>query len=196
MALGWGAAVSYALATVLFTVPLALPDDPTTTGVTLLPMTALMAVNPMVTSRLVARRGALVPIRLGFCALVLGLGSLAASWTGSEPDLLRLLGLLCCGLGVSWVLPSLVGFAIGHAPADAVGALGGVLNAARQVGATLGAPWPAPPSRTTAGAATPLCHWSAPRPSAAWPCCEVSHRPHGHRLVPEDDPATDRRAHP
>jgi DHA2 family methylenomycin A resistance protein-like MFS transporter len=138
-AFGWGTTVNYALTSVLFAVPLVLPGSALSTGITLLPMTLLVAVNPLVTGRLVARYGALLPIRLGFAAFTIGLSVSAIALAGGRQPVVLGAGLLCCGLGVSWTLPPLVGFAVGNAPREAVGAVGGILNAMRQVGATLGA---------------------------------------------------------
>ncbi|WP_433288655.1 hypothetical protein [Micromonospora sp. CA-244673] len=42
------------------------------------------------------------------------------------------------GFGVSYALPALVAALVGVAPAGTAGAVGGLLNAVRQVGATLG----------------------------------------------------------
>ncbi|WP_329522101.1 hypothetical protein [Spirillospora sp. NBC_01491] len=47
-------------------------------------------------------------------------------------------GLLLCGFGVSFALPALVGAIISAAPEGTAGAVGGLLNAVRQTGATLG----------------------------------------------------------
>lgn len=154
-AFAWGAAVGYALTTVLFAVPLALHENALDTGLTLLPMTLPIAVNPLVTGRLAARFGALVPIRLGLAALALGTAGTGAALAGGDRHRTVLgLALFACGLGVSWCLPALVGYAVGHAPARTAGAVGGILNATRQVGATLGA--------AVAGAALAL------RPEGVW----------------------------
>ncbi|GAB3412157.1 MFS transporter [Flindersiella endophytica] len=137
-AFAWGAVVNYALLTILFVVPLSSHADALTTGLTLLPMTLLMALNPLATGLLVNRFGALVPIRLGLAASALGLGGVACALAGEQPYLLEV-ALLGCGLGVSWTLPALTAYALGHAPAGVAGAVGGLFNAARQSGATFGA---------------------------------------------------------
>ncbi|WP_460652280.1 MFS transporter [Kribbella endophytica] len=144
-AFGWGTLVNYALTTVLFAVPLIVAEGSLSIGITLLPMTVVVAVNPLLTGRLVRRFGALVPIRLGFVAFAVGLCAVAVALVGEQRPVVLAAGLLGCGLGVSWTLPPLVGFAVSKAPADATGAVGGLLNAMRQVGATVGA--------ATAGAA-------------------------------------------
>lgn len=140
-ACGWGAAVSYALSTVLFVVPLRHPGSPAHIGLTLLPLTIVMALNPLLTARLAVRFGTLRMIRAGIGALVVGLLGLALSLSGDDgrSAVGTSLALLLCGFGVSWSLPSLVSYAVGHAPPTAVGAVGGLLNASRQLGATMGA---------------------------------------------------------
>ncbi|MEU5216546.1 MFS transporter [Streptomyces sp. NPDC020807] len=138
-AFAWGAAVNYALTTVLFSVPLLLHATATAAGATLLPMTLLVALNPPATGRLVAAHGPLRPIRMGFVAFPVGLALVAAGTAAHGRPLVLGLGLLLCGLGVSWTLPALVGFAVQHAAPDAAGSVGGILNATRQAGATVAA---------------------------------------------------------
>jgi DHA2 family methylenomycin A resistance protein-like MFS transporter len=132
-AFGWAAAVNYALTSVLFSVPLLLHTSAAAAGTTLLPMTLLVALNPLATGRIIASRGPLVPIRMGLVAFPAGLVVVAV---GLHHPLVLGAGLLLCGLGVSWTLPALVGFAVAHADPEATGAVGGILNATRQVGAT------------------------------------------------------------
>ncbi|WP_280222319.1 MFS transporter [Nocardia neocaledoniensis] len=138
-AFGWGAAVNYGLTTVLFAVPLLLDTTAERAGMTLLPMTVLVALNPLATGRLVAAHGPLLPIRMGFVAFPVGLLMVAVASVGEEQPVVLGVGLLACGLGVSWTLPALVGYAVDHAGVEAAGSVGGVLNATRQVGATLAA---------------------------------------------------------
>jgi DHA2 family methylenomycin A resistance protein-like MFS transporter len=138
-AFGWGAAINYALTTVIFAVPLLLHATPVGAGATLLPMTLLVALNPPLTGRLVARYGALRPIRMGLVAFPSGLCVAAFAMADHQQRVLLAIGLLLCGLGVSWTLPALIGFAVDHAPQEATGAVGGILNATRQVGATIAA---------------------------------------------------------
>ncbi|MER7442278.1 MFS transporter [Micromonospora avicenniae] len=136
---GWGAAVNYGLTTVIFSIPLLLRTTAERAGTMLLPMTLLVALNPLATGRLVATHGPLRPIRMGFVAFPLGLVIVAVATAGVDQPVLLGLGLLACGLGVSWTLPALVGYAVNHATAEAAGSVGGILNATRQVGATLAA---------------------------------------------------------
>jgi Arabinose efflux permease len=135
----WATVINYALTTVLFSVPLLLAAEAVVVGLTLLPMTLLIAVNPVLTGRMAARFGALLPIRLGFAAAALGLTAIAAALAGEPRTPLLAAGLVACGLGVSWTLPALTGYAAGHAPPDGAGAVGGLVNAVRHVGATVAA---------------------------------------------------------
>jgi DHA2 family methylenomycin A resistance protein-like MFS transporter len=136
---GWAAAVNYALTTVIFSIPLLLHETAESAGATLLPLTLLVALNPWATGRLVAAYGPLLPIRLGFVAFPMGLGLAASALADDHQPFVLGLGLLLCGLGVSWTLPAIVGFAVDHADPEAAGSVGGILNATRQVGATVAA---------------------------------------------------------
>jgi DHA2 family methylenomycin A resistance protein-like MFS transporter len=138
-AFGWGAAVNYALTTVIFSIPLVLHTTASGAGASLLPMTLLVALNPLITGRLVAAYGPLRPIRMGFVAFPIGLALIAVAITIHDQSIVLGLGLLLCGFGVSWTLPALVGFAVNQADPAAAGSVGGILNATRQVGATIAA---------------------------------------------------------
>lgn len=138
-AFGWGAAVNYAMTTVIFSIPLLLNTTAVETGATLLPMTLLVALNPLLTGRIVFAHGPLRPIRMGFIAFPVGLCLVAVAIADHHQPVVTALGLLLSGLGVSWTLPALVGFAINHADPEATGSVGGILNATRQVGATIAA---------------------------------------------------------
>jgi DHA2 family methylenomycin A resistance protein-like MFS transporter len=137
--LGWGASINFALTTILFAIPILMHASSEQTGITLLPMTLMIAFNPLITGRIAAVFGALVPIRMGLIALPLGLLLTAFAVIVRTQWTVLAVGLLLCGLGISWSLPALTGFAVNHAPREATGAVGGLLNSARQVGATLAA---------------------------------------------------------
>ncbi|OXM68881.1 MFS transporter [Amycolatopsis vastitatis] len=138
-AFGWGAVVNYALTTVIFSIPLVLHTTAAGAGASLLPMTLVVALNPLITGRLVGAYGPLRPIRMGFVAFPAGLALIAVATTVHGQPFVLGLGLLLCGLGVSWTLPALVGFAVSQADPAAAGSVGGLLNATRQVGATIAA---------------------------------------------------------
>jgi DHA2 family methylenomycin A resistance protein-like MFS transporter len=61
----------------------------------------------------------------------------AAVWAGASYPFL-LAGLVATGFGVSFALPALATLVVTVAPEGAAGAAGGLLNAARQFGATIG----------------------------------------------------------
>jgi MFS transporter, DHA2 family, methylenomycin A resistance protein len=136
-----GAAVNFTLSGGLFVLPLLLQQrhlGVASTGLAFLPLTLPFVLNPPVTGRLVARFGARPPILAGLALLTLdglALAGAVGATTGYAPIAA---GLLLTGLGVSFVLPALVAAVLAAAPEGTAGAAGGVLNAARQAGATLG----------------------------------------------------------
>lgn len=137
-----GAAVNFALNGNLFVLPLLFQHDrhlsAIATGLAFLPLTLPFALNPPVTGRLVARFGPRPPILAGLALLAAGgTGLGCAAWTGAGYGWLAL-GLLLTGYGVSLVLPALAAAVLSAAPRETAGAAGGLLNAARQTGATLG----------------------------------------------------------
>jgi DHA2 family methylenomycin A resistance protein-like MFS transporter len=141
-ALAAGAAVNFALNGSLFVLPLLFQQDrhlsAVLSGLAFLPLTLPFALNPPVTGRMVARFGPRTPILTGMALLIAGgvvLG--CAAWAGAAYGWLAL-GLLLSGFGVSFVLPALVAAILSVAPPGAAGAAGGLLNAVRQTGATLG----------------------------------------------------------
>ncbi|QYC40489.1 Multidrug resistance protein stp [Nonomuraea coxensis DSM 45129] len=130
-----GVVANFAFSGALFVLTLMFQDvrhlTPMAAGLAFLPLTLPMAVNPLLTGRLVARHGPRPPILAGLALVAAGLGGLAlteavAPW------------LVVTGLGLSFVLPALMAGMAGRAPAGTVGTAGGVLNAFRQAGATLG----------------------------------------------------------
>lgn len=137
-----GAAVNFTLNGNLFVLPLLFQLDrhlsAITTGLAFLPLTLPFVLNPPVTGRIVARFGPRPPIVAGMTLLTLGGAALSwAAWARAGYSWLAL-GLLLTGFGVSLVLPALVSAIISAAPDGTAGAAGGLLNAVRQTGATLG----------------------------------------------------------
>ncbi|GAA0314731.1 MFS transporter [Actinoallomurus spadix] len=126
-----GAAVNFALSGGLFVLTLSLQRHlgPVATGLAFLPLTLPTAFNPLVTGRLVARFGSRPPVLAGLTLLTLGcLAATPVPW----------LGMLLIGFGVSFSLPALVTGVVQAAPEGMAGVASGLLNAVRQVGATLG----------------------------------------------------------
>ncbi|KAA2267053.1 MFS transporter [Solihabitans fulvus] len=137
-----GAAVNFTLTGGLFVLPLLLAQDrhlsPVASGLAFLPLTIPFALNPPITGRIVARVGARPPILVGLALLVVGGAILScATLTGAGYGWLAL-GLVLTGFGVSFAMPALVSAIVNAAPAGTAGAAGGLLNAVRQLGATLG----------------------------------------------------------
>lgn len=137
-----GAAVNFTMAGVLFVLPLlfqrTLALSPLETGVAFLPMTLPFAVNPLLTGRIVARSGPRGPVTAGLALLTLGGVIFAVAVLAGSAYPVLVAGLLCTGFGVSFALPALVTTVVTSAPPGTAGTAGGLLNAARQVGATLG----------------------------------------------------------
>jgi DHA2 family methylenomycin A resistance protein-like MFS transporter len=137
-----GAAVNFALNGGLFVLPLLLQQSrhlsPLVSGLVFLPLTLPFMLNPPVTGRIAARFGPRPPILTGMTLLTTGGATLGCvAWVGAGYGWLAL-GLLLTGFGVSFVLPAMVSAIINAAPHGNAGAAGGLLNAVRQVGATLG----------------------------------------------------------
>lgn len=136
------AVANFALAGALFVLPLLLWHErrltPLEVGLVLLPLTVPFATNPPLTGRVVARTGPRRPVLAGLALLTAGGVVLACTVFSDGSYAWLALGLLLTGFGISCVLPALVAAVIGAAPEGAAGAAGGLLNAVRQVGATLG----------------------------------------------------------
>ncbi|ETK36078.1 MFS transporter [Microbispora sp. ATCC PTA-5024] len=137
-----GAAVGFALSAVLFTLPLVLPATlgltPAETGAAFLPMTLPFAVNPLFTGAILARTGPRTPVLAGLILLIASDAALGAAVASGAAYPALAAGLAGAGTGVSLALPALVAMVVAAAPEGAAGAASGLLNAVRQVGATLG----------------------------------------------------------
>ncbi|MFH9089965.1 MFS transporter [Streptomyces sp. NPDC017673] len=137
-----GAVTNFALSGALFVLPLLLQRErhlsALETGLAFLPLTVPFAVNPPLTGRIVARTGPRLPILAGLALLTAGGTVLAGTVFAAGAYVWLGTGLLLTGFGISFVLPALVAAVIGAAPPGTAGSVGGLLNAVRQVGATLG----------------------------------------------------------
>ncbi|GAA1937135.1 MFS transporter [Kitasatospora viridis] len=137
-----GAAVNFTMLGVLFVLPLLLQRtlhlSPALAGAAFLPMTLPPGFNPLLTGRLVAKVGPWRPALAGLALLTLGCLVFALAVLVGTPYPLLAVGLLAAGFGVSFALPALITAVMSTAPTGTAGAAGGLLNAARQVGATLG----------------------------------------------------------
>jgi DHA2 family methylenomycin A resistance protein-like MFS transporter len=137
-----GAAVNFALTGALFVLPLLFAQQrrlsPIETGLAFLPLTLPFAVNPLVTGRVVARMGARLPVLTGLALLATGGGVLGYGALNQASYPVLAAGLLLSGFGVSFALPALATLVVTAAPDGMAGTAGGLFNATRQVGATLG----------------------------------------------------------
>lgn len=138
-----GGAVNFAMSGVLFILPLLFQQSlgltPLQAGLLFLPMTLPFAFNPLVAGRIVAASGPRMPVTAGLTLLTAGgLAFAGAAYQDEPPYAVLVVGLLCTGFGVSFALPALVTTVITAAPEGTAGVAGGLLNATRQLGATLG----------------------------------------------------------
>ncbi|MEU6590541.1 MFS transporter [Streptomyces sp. NPDC046881] len=137
-----GAVTNFALSGALFVLPLLLQRErhlsALETGLAFLPLTVPFAVNPPLTGRIVARTGPRPPIVAGLALLTAGGTILAGTVFADGAYVWLSVGLLLTGIGISFVLPALAAAVIGVAPPGTAGSVGGLLNAIRQIGATLG----------------------------------------------------------
>jgi DHA2 family methylenomycin A resistance protein-like MFS transporter len=137
-----GAAVNFALTGGLFVLPLLLQQErhlsPFETGLAFLPLTVPFAANPPLTGKIVARIGPRLPILAGLTLLSAGGATLGTTIFAAGGYPLLALGLLMTGFGVSYALPALVAAIVSAAPNGTAGSVSGMLNAVRQIGATLG----------------------------------------------------------
>ncbi|MFF5208160.1 MFS transporter [Streptosporangium sp. NPDC000396] len=126
-----GGVVNFAFSGALFVITILLQGErnltPMEAGLAFLPLTVPMTFNALLTGRVVARYGPRPSVLAGLVLLTGGL--LAAP---SIP------GMIMIGFGLSCCLPALVADVVATAPAGTAGTAGGLLNAARQVGAILG----------------------------------------------------------
>jgi DHA2 family methylenomycin A resistance protein-like MFS transporter len=137
-----GAAVNFVLTGAIFVLPLLLIEDldltPVRIGMVLLPLTIPCALNPLLTGRLVARYGPRPPIIGGLALLTVGSAALTVAVADHFPTMLTAAGLAITGFGISFTLPALITAVLSAAPEGTAGSVGGLLNAVRQMGATIG----------------------------------------------------------
>jgi MFS transporter, DHA2 family, methylenomycin A resistance protein len=106
-------------------------------GLALLPEALMAIVGSTLAGRAVARHGARGPTLAGLAIGAAGLIALAEA-APHAPYALLVPGLLATGFGMSFTMPAATAAVIESAPADRAGVASGVLNAARQVGGTIG----------------------------------------------------------
>ena len=106
------------------------------TGLAFLPLTLPMMVNPIVTSRIVNRVGARLPMICG--SILTSIGTLMLTIADGKHDWLIYMDLFLIGYGLSLIIPPLVMSVVSAAPAGQAGVASGALNSIRQLGSALG----------------------------------------------------------
>ncbi|MFC4809308.1 MFS transporter [Paenibacillus sp. GCM10023250] len=106
-------------------------------GLALLPMMVPLAFNPILTGRLAGRIGTKLPTAAGFALAAAG-ALLLFMADGRIGGALAFAGLVLTGFGVSFAIPSIMTAVIAAAAPEETGTASGALNAARQLGATIG----------------------------------------------------------
>ncbi|MFI6643552.1 MFS transporter [Streptomyces sp. NPDC050504] len=113
--------------------------SPLATGLVFLPMTGLLSVVNVLSSKVANRYGPRVPMLVGQSVSVAGLLLvLAVGVDPGVPPLVTSLLLVPMSLGCGFALPPLTAAMMEAVPAERAGIAAGVLNAARQVSGALG----------------------------------------------------------
>jgi EmrB/QacA subfamily drug resistance transporter len=111
--------------------------DPVTTGVRLLPMTAMLMVGPPLAGQLITKIGPRVPMVAGMLAAVVALFGLSRiGLASSVNDTIVWFALL--GLGLSPVMVGATEVIVGNVAVELAGVAGGLQATAMQVGGTIG----------------------------------------------------------
>lgn len=136
-----GLLINFALAGILFVMSLffqqALGYSALIAGLAFLPLTLPITFNPLLTSRIVNRFGAKLPMMTGF--LLVSLGILLQAWVDSKTSYAVIaIALMLIGFGISQVLPALITAVMSSAAKEQTGIASGALNSSRQLGAVLG----------------------------------------------------------
>lgn len=106
-------------------------------GLLTLPMAVLVAVLPPLSGRMVATRGARIPLILGGCGLTLG--SLALfTLRADTPTALVVLAFLLFGTGFGMINPPITDTAVSGMPVAQAGVAAAVASTSRQIGSALG----------------------------------------------------------
>ncbi|WP_433188546.1 MFS transporter [Actinoallomurus sp. CA-150999] len=125
----------------LFVVSLFFQDvrrmSPTTAGLALLPEGILVSVASFLSGRLSGRSGTRPTMLIGLCTGAAGLLALMAVGPRT-PYLLIMLGLMAVGFGMAFTMPAATTTVVEAAPPERAGVASGAVNAARQVGSTVG----------------------------------------------------------
>jgi DHA2 family methylenomycin A resistance protein-like MFS transporter len=136
-----GLAVQFAMAGGLFVLGLHFLEyrhfSPTLAGLAFLPMTIAPVLGPLV-GRVIGRYGNRRPALAGVSLSTAGNVILGIAVLADAPYSVVMVGLFISGLGLPFTLVPLTSQIVGAAPAGTGGVVGGLFNAARQMGGTLG----------------------------------------------------------
>ncbi|MEV0399363.1 MFS transporter [Actinoallomurus sp. NPDC050550] len=111
--------------------------SPTMAGLALLPEGILVSVASFLSGRLSGRSGTRPTMLIGLCTGAAGLLALMAVGPRT-PYLLIMLGLMAAGFGMAFTMPAATTTVVEAAPPERAGVASGAVNAARQVGSTVG----------------------------------------------------------
>ena len=111
--------------------------SPLEAGLYTLPMAGAMLVASPVSGRILASRGARLPLVIGSVALIVS-GLLLTTVTSTTSDLLLFVAYLLFGIGTGMINPPITNTAITGMPPSQAGVAAAVASTSRQVGATLG----------------------------------------------------------
>jgi len=136
-----GLLINFGLAGILFVMSLFFQDGlgypAIIAGLAFLPLTLPVTFNPLLTSRIVNRFGAKVPMVTGF--VLVSSGVLLQSRVEAHTSyVVTAIALLLMGFGISQVLPSVITAVMSSTAREQAGIASGVLNTSRQLGAVLG----------------------------------------------------------
>jgi MFS family permease len=130
-----------AFAGFLFLITLYLQDvrgyRPLTAGLFLLPMAVVMAVSAPLAGRVVAVRGARIPLLIAGAGTALG-GLLLVFLTAASPVWYVLVCCLVFGIGQGWLNPPITNSAVAGMPRSQAGVASSIASTGRQVGSSLG----------------------------------------------------------
>jgi len=130
-----------AFAGFLFLITLYLQDTrgyrPLEAGLFLVPMALVMACCAPVAGRVVATRGARLPLLIAGAWLTAG-GVLLAFLTATSPTWYVLAACATFGVGAGWVNPPITNSAVSGMPRSQAGVASGIASTSRQVGSALG----------------------------------------------------------
>lgn len=113
--------------------------SPLASGIAILPFGLGFLSSPLLMPRLVQRFGAFSALTLGYGLLAMGVAAVAALAGTGAPGAGFYLGLAAIGMGQGVVLPSVVRIVLAEVAPERAGVASGMVTAALQIGAAVGA---------------------------------------------------------